>query len=66
MRKSRSRGFVVSLSGGCDSASVVVLVATMLKFAEPELGFENQLLKDWAVGFETKRSRTPLNCLAGY
>ena len=40
MRKSRSRGFVVSLSGGCDSASVVALVATMLKLAEQELGFE--------------------------
>ena len=40
MRKSHSRGFVVSLSGGCDSASVVALVATMLKLAEQELGFE--------------------------
>jgi NAD+ synthase (glutamine-hydrolysing) len=40
MRKSHSRGFVVSLSGGCDSASVVALVATMLKLAENELGFE--------------------------
>lgn len=38
LRKSRSRGFVVSLSGGCDSASVVVLVATMLAWAEKELG----------------------------
>lgn len=40
MRKSHSRGFVVSLSGGCDSASVVALVATMLKLAEQELGFD--------------------------
>jgi len=40
MRKSRSRGFVVSLSGGCDSASIVALVSTMLKLAEDELGFE--------------------------
>jgi len=40
MRKSRSRGFVVSLSGGCDSASVVALVGTMLKLAESELGFK--------------------------
>ncbi|MFT7630131.1 MAG: NAD+ synthase (glutamine-hydrolyzing), partial [Mariniblastus sp.] len=43
MRKSHSRGFVVSLSGGCDSASVVALVSTMLKFAEQELGFEGLL-----------------------
>ncbi|MDG1873141.1 MAG: NAD(+) synthase [Mariniblastus sp.] len=40
MRKSHSRGFVVSLSGGCDSASVVALLSTMLKLAENELGFE--------------------------
>ena len=40
MRKSRSRGFVVSVSGGCDSASVIALVGTMLKLAENELGFE--------------------------
>ncbi len=40
MRKSHSRGFVVSVSGGCDSASVVALIGTMLKFAENELGFD--------------------------
>jgi NAD+ synthase (glutamine-hydrolysing) len=49
LRKSRSRGFVVSLSGGCDSASVVVLVATMLKFAEQDFEFNTLLerLGDW-------------------
>lgn len=40
MRKSRSRGFVVSLSGGCDSAAVVTLVTTMIRLAEQELGIE--------------------------
>ena len=40
MRKSRARGFVVSLSGGCDSASIVALVATMVKIVEAELGFD--------------------------
>lgn len=38
LRKSRSRGFVVSLSGGADSAAVVCLVALMLKLALHELG----------------------------
>ncbi len=38
LRKSHSRGFVVSLSGGCDSASVVVLVWMMLQIAEREIG----------------------------
>ncbi len=39
-RKSRSRGFVVSLSGGADSSAVACLVALMVKFAVAELGFE--------------------------
>ena len=43
MRKSHSRGFVVSLSGGCDSASVVALIATMFELANWELGFEGLL-----------------------
>ena len=52
LRKSHSRGFVVSLSGGCDSAAVVVLVATMLRFAELGLGFQNMLEKlgSWLPG----------------
>jgi NAD+ synthase (glutamine-hydrolysing) len=37
-RKSRSRGFVVSLSGGADSAAVACLVALMVRFAVRELG----------------------------
>ena len=40
MRKSRSRGFVVSLSGGADSAAVVCLVAMMVRLAREELGAE--------------------------
>jgi NAD+ synthase (glutamine-hydrolysing) len=38
MRKSRSHGFVVSLSGGADSASLVVLIRLMLEMAVAELG----------------------------
>ncbi len=38
LRKSSARGFVVSLSGGADSAGVVVLVRTMLALAELQLG----------------------------
>ena len=40
MRKSRSRGFVISLSGGADSSSAAVLVSTALKLAEQDLGFQ--------------------------
>jgi NAD+ synthase (glutamine-hydrolysing) len=39
MRKSHSRGFVVSLSGGADSAAVACLVALMTRLGVAELGF---------------------------
>ncbi len=38
LRKSYSKGFVVSLSGGADSAAVSVLVYLMVQFAFKELG----------------------------
>jgi NAD+ synthase (glutamine-hydrolysing) len=40
LRKSRSSGFVVSLSGGADSAAVTCLVALMIRRAILELGLE--------------------------
>ena len=45
MRKSRSQGFIVSLSGGADSSAVAVLVALMLKFAVKQLGIEGFITK---------------------
>lgn len=39
LRKSRSHGFVVSLSGGADSSAVSCLVALMVKLGVAELGF---------------------------
>jgi NAD+ synthase (glutamine-hydrolysing) len=50
MRKSRSRGFVVSLSGGADSAAVSCLVAYAIAQAAAELGME---------GLRTKLSYLP-------
>lgn len=38
LRKSRSRGFVVSISGGADSAAVAVLCAYMVSFALQSIG----------------------------
>ena len=38
MRKSRSRGFVVSISGGADSAAVACLIATLVRLGVDELG----------------------------
>jgi len=40
LRKSHSLGFVVSLSGGADSAAVSCLVALAVRFAVGELGLE--------------------------
>lgn len=45
MRKSRSRGFVVSLSGGADSAACAVLVALMVEFATRDLSFDGFIEK---------------------
>ncbi|AWW31722.1 NAD(+) synthase [Echinicola strongylocentroti] len=43
MRKSRSTGFVLSLSGGADSSSIATLVAEMVKRGVRELGLDNFL-----------------------
>ena len=40
LRKSRSNGFVVSLSGGADSAAIACLVHLMVRLARIELGAE--------------------------
>lgn len=48
LRKSRSRGFVLSLSGGADSSCCAVLVSEMVRRASAELGWE----KFWmSLGF---------------
>ncbi len=45
LRKSRSKGFVLSLSGGADSSSIAVLVAEMVKLGTDELGVEGFVKK---------------------
>jgi NAD+ synthase (glutamine-hydrolysing) len=62
LRKSRAKGFVVSLSGGADSSICAVFVAEMVKRATAELGWEkfceifslsaSEIQNDWrtAVG----------------
>jgi NAD+ synthase (glutamine-hydrolysing) len=40
LRKSHSEGFVVSLSGGCDSSAVTALCALMVELGVSELGLE--------------------------
>lgn len=52
MRKSKSKGFVVSLSGGADSACCAVLICEMVKRGVKELGVEEFARKagrdEWA------------------
>ena len=51
LRKSKARGFVLSLSGGADSSCCAVLVAEMVRRASQELGWE----QFWsALGYDTK------------
>jgi NAD+ synthase (glutamine-hydrolysing) len=45
LRKSRSHGFVVSLSGGADSSAVATLAARMVRLARTELGHDGLLEK---------------------
>lgn len=45
LRKSRSRGFVLSLSGGADSTTCAILVAEMVRRSIRELGVEKMLQK---------------------
>ncbi len=41
VRKSKNKGFVLSLSGGADSSSIAVLVALMIQNGLNEFGFES-------------------------
>jgi NAD+ synthase (glutamine-hydrolysing) len=45
LRKSRSHGFVVSLSGGADSAAVSLLAARLVDFALAEIGSDGLLAR---------------------
>lgn len=45
MRKSRSKGYTLSLSGGADSSSIAILVSEAIKRAINELGVKNCVSK---------------------
>jgi NAD+ synthase (glutamine-hydrolysing) len=69
LRKSRSRGFVVSLSGGADSSAVACLVALMAEMAAAELGMKrfNEILGHipalQEAATDRDRVRTLLSCV---
>ncbi len=59
MRKSRSKGFILSLSGGADSAAVACLVRSMVICAYNELGpdgLKDEMLK---LGMTSPENKSP-------
>jgi NAD+ synthase (glutamine-hydrolysing) len=64
LRKSRSHGFVVSLSGGADSATVACLVAMLVDLGVQELGLAGFLKK---LGYFTRiqGARSPREIIGG-
>jgi NAD+ synthase (glutamine-hydrolysing) len=60
MRKSKSKGYVLSLSGGADSSICAVLVAEMVKRASAELGWktfcESLSLDEKEIGGDWKKA----------
>lgn len=59
MRKSNSNGYVVSLSGGCDSISCAILIKLMHDFGIKELGEDGFVKKS---GLNIARNRD-INCI---
>ena len=59
LRKSRSQGFVLSLSGGADSSSIAVLVREMVRRGVAELGREEFLRKS-GLSIENTSSETDI------
>ncbi len=57
LRKSKAKGFVLSLSGGADSACCAVLVAEMVRRGVNELGLENFCQ---TLGIKSEKSNTAL------
>jgi NAD+ synthase (glutamine-hydrolysing) len=53
LRKSKSNGFVLSLSGGADSSTIAVLVAEMVRRGIEELGLE-EFVKKLGLSFTPK------------
>lgn len=55
-RKSKTKGFVLSLSGGADSSTIAILVAEMVKRGIKELGKELFLIK-LGIDYTTKTNQ---------
>lgn len=63
MRKSKSNGFVLSLSGGADSSTTAILVSEMVKRGVADLGLDS-FLKKSGITF-TQSGSDPIKALIG-
>ena len=63
LRKSKSKGFVLSLSGGADSSTIAVLVSEMVRRGVEELG-ANAFLKKLGLSF-TPLTNNPVKEITG-
>ncbi|OEJ99959.1 NAD(+) synthase [Roseivirga misakiensis] len=63
MRKSRSQGFTLSLSGGADSATCAVMVAEMVRLGIHQLGKESFLKNIHKSDLEAKTEKEVVNSL---
>jgi NAD+ synthase (glutamine-hydrolysing) len=63
LRKSKSQGFVLSLSGGADSSSCAILVAEMIRRGIDELGVDHFIAKTGIKSLEmlTEKDKTKEN-----
>jgi NAD+ synthase (glutamine-hydrolysing) len=62
LRKSKAKGFVVSLSGGADSSACAVLVSEMVRRSVKELGWE-AFWKKLGIASEIKNEKEALHIL---
>jgi NAD+ synthase (glutamine-hydrolysing) len=69
LRKSRSNGFVLSLSGGADSSTCAVLVSEMIRRAVDELGLDVFLQKihkaQWFNDFQQLKGKDLIQKITG-
>ncbi|WP_109829925.1 NAD(+) synthase [Reichenbachiella versicolor] len=65
MRKSRSKGYTLSLSGGADSSSIAVLVAEAIRRAVDELGIEECIKKLNLPSVNSSNSQEAVKAIVG-
>ncbi len=63
LRKSRTKGYTLSLSGGADSATCAVMVAEMVNRGVDELGFQEFLEKIPSINLKSESKKEIVNSI---